>query len=224
MTLGYGTAALGRSLSARQRARLVDAAYDAGIRYFDTAPLYGAGAAEEALGRALRGKDDVTVATKVGIVPPGLVGVALRQPAAGGRFAPGDIRAQLERSLRRLRRDRVDVVLLHEVTGEAAPAALDTLELLRGEGKLGHAGIATDALQAEEILAARVPEVVQLAAGSGVDPRGARLVLHSALAGRVATTPARELLQAVAAEHPDAVILVGSRNVEHVHEAADALR
>jgi aryl-alcohol dehydrogenase-like predicted oxidoreductase len=217
MTLGYGTAALGRSLSRRERVRLVEAAYDAGIRWFDTAPLYGAGAAEEALGAALRGKDDVTVATKVGIVPPGLLGVALRRPAEGGRFA--DVRRQVDKSLRRLRREAVDVVLLHEVDAASAPAALDALA---ADDRVHLTGIATGAAQATSILESRVPDVVQLAAGSDVDPRGARLVLHSVLAGK--TGPPSELLRAAASAHPGAVILVGSRNAEHIREAADALR
>lgn len=223
MTLGYGTAALGRSLSARERLRLIEAAYDAGIRYFDTAPLYGAGAAEEALGRFLGMGREVTVATKVGIVPPGLVGVALRRPPTGGRFSPADIRTQLERSLRRLRLERVDTVLLHEVDAASALTALETLDVLRDEGKLQHAGIATGLTQSAAVLSARVPDVVQLPAGGDVDPRGARLVLHSALAGRVGTTPATTLLRAAADAYPDAIVLVGSRSEQHIREAAAAL-
>jgi len=223
MNIGYGTAALGRSLSRRDRVRLVETAYDAGVMYFDTAPLYGAGAAEDAVGRALRGRDDVTLATKVGIVPPGLLGVALRRPAAGGRFAPAQMRAQLEGSLRRLRRDAVDVLLLHAVDVAAANAALDVLDDLRREGKIVRAGIATDGAQTVAILAARVPGVVQLPAREAVDVAGATLVLHSALAGRVGATPARDLLRGVADAHPSAVVLVGSRREEHIREAASAL-
>jgi D-threo-aldose 1-dehydrogenase len=223
MSMGYGTAALGRSLSRRDRIHLVEAAYDAGVRYFDTAPLYCTGAAEEALGRALRGRDDVTLATKVGIVPPGLIGVALRRPAAAGRFAPAQIRAQLEGSLRRLRREAVEVLLLHEVDSGAANAALDVLDDLRREGKIARAGIATNGAQSLAILAARVPDVVQLPAREAIDTAGATLVLHSALAGRVGATPARDLLQGVADAHPSAVVLVGSRREEHIREAAAAL-
>lgn len=223
MSAGYGTAALGRSLSLRERIHLVETAYDAGIRYFDTAPLYGAGAAEVALGRALRGRDDVTLATKVGIVPPSLLGVALRRPATGGRFAPREIRAQLEGSLRRLGRDAVDILLLHEVDSGVATAALDLLDDLRREWKFRRAGIATSAAQTAEILAARVPDVVQLPARQVVDTAGAALVIHSALAGRVGTSPARYLLRAVADAHPGAVILVGSRSEAHIREAAAAL-
>lgn len=214
MTLGYGTAALGRSISKRKRVRLIETAYDAGMRWFDTAPLYGAGAAESALGVALRGKDDVIVVTKVGIVPTG----ALRRYAQGGRFAPADIGRQLDGSLRRLRRDSLDGVLLHEVEAAHAPGALDALE---GDDRVRLTGIATTWVQAESILGARVPDIVQLDAASVIDPRGARLVLHSVLAG-TSGVPA-ERLRAAAAAHPDAVILVGSRNVEHIREAAAAL-
>jgi D-threo-aldose 1-dehydrogenase len=219
--IGYGTAGLGRSLSAHERVRLLEVAADSGITYFDTAPLYGAGAAEEALGR-LRG--DVTIATKVGIVPPSLPRLALGRlvrrtaAAASGKFAPDDVRRQLEGSLRRLRRDCVDVLLLHEVEPDAAldPALLDQLEALRRDGKLRRAGIATGAAQAEAILAAgaaRFPEVVQVAADASIDPHGAALVVHSAVT----------LLQEAARAHPAAVILVGSRREEHIREAAAAL-
>lgn len=218
MTIGYGTAALGRSLSARGRLRLVEAAYDAGIRYFDTAPLYGAGAAEEALGR-LRG--DATVATKAGIVPPSLLGVALRRGATGGRFAPDDVRRQLEASLRRLRRDRVDALLLHEVRS-LDPALVETLAMLRDEGKIGRWGIATNKAATAAILGEHAPDVVQVAAANALDPRGAQLVLHSILAGRVGNAPARELLRDAARAHPDAILLVGSRSEEHIREAAAA--
>jgi aryl-alcohol dehydrogenase-like predicted oxidoreductase len=231
MTLGFGTAELGRSLSGRERVRLVEVAFDAGIRYFDTAPLYGAGAAETALGR-LRG--EAAIATKVGIVPPSLPRLALGRlagrpaSAAGGRFAPADVRDQLEGSLRRLRRDSVDVLLLHAVEPAAAldPSLLETLAELRREGTIRRAGIATGGRQSAAILASETagfPEVVQLAAADTLDAGEAQLVLHSVLAGRVGTVPAAHLLQAAAQAHPDAVILVGSRREEHIREAAEAL-
>jgi D-threo-aldose 1-dehydrogenase len=217
--IGLGTAALGRSLPARERLRLIEVAFDAGIRYFDTAPLYGAGAAEEALGR-FRG--DVEIATKVGIVPPGLVGLALRRPPVGGRFFPADVRAQFERSLRRLRRDRVDVLLLHEVEA-LTPELIETVESLRAEERIGCWGIATGGAAARALLPAHVPDVVQLAYAEAMNTNPADLVLHSVLVGRVGPTPAAELLQAAAQKHPGARILVGSRDEVHIREAAAAL-
>src|SRR5437016_2448623 len=69
--LGYGTAHFGLSLGETDRQRLLAAALDAGIAHFDTAPLYGDGTAEESLGRFLaKRRDEVSVTTKVGLLPP----------------------------------------------------------------------------------------------------------------------------------------------------------
>ena len=70
--LGFGTA--GISIAApREAHRLLETAWDCGIRYFDTAPLYAYGEAEKLLGQLLRGRQDqATICTKVGLYPPRL--------------------------------------------------------------------------------------------------------------------------------------------------------
>jgi aryl-alcohol dehydrogenase-like predicted oxidoreductase len=69
--LGFGTSGImGAALTTSGRLRLLDAAWDAGIRHFDTAPLYGFGEAESLLGRFLRGRrDSITITTKFGLLP-----------------------------------------------------------------------------------------------------------------------------------------------------------
>jgi len=68
--LGFGSANLFRLPSAAQRAQILHAAYDAGVRHFDVAPMYGLGLAEAEIGRfAHRRRDMVTIATKFGIAP-----------------------------------------------------------------------------------------------------------------------------------------------------------
>lgn len=68
--LGFGTADLFRIPSRRQRLHLLEAAYDAGIRHFDTAPMYGLGLAERELGHFARcRRDRIVIATKFGIAP-----------------------------------------------------------------------------------------------------------------------------------------------------------
>ena len=71
--LGFGTAPLGnmfRNIPEAEALATVDAAWEQGIRYFDTAPLYGAGLSEIRLGQALakRNRDDYVLSTKVGRV------------------------------------------------------------------------------------------------------------------------------------------------------------
>jgi aryl-alcohol dehydrogenase-like predicted oxidoreductase len=103
--------------------RVVQQALDAGCDFFDTAPPYGGGRSEKLLGRALAGvRPSVTICTKFGHSAEGL-------PPTN--FDVAALRPSLEASLRRLRTDYVDVLLLHN-----PPVALlnGTRAALRGDG------------------------------------------------------------------------------------------
>lgn len=81
--LGYGTAPLGnmfRAIPDQEAAATVEAAWQHGVRYYDTAPFYGAGLAEERLGEVLSAKprDEYVLSTKVGRV-------ILAEPEEGAR-------------------------------------------------------------------------------------------------------------------------------------------
>jgi len=122
--LAFGTASL-HHVGARDRDRLIGTAVDFGISHFDTSPYYGNGIGEIGLAALDR---RMTVATKVGLYPPGGAhGSRLRLYAnrALGRILPQVTRPQvdfsvararrsLDDSLRRLRRERVDLLFLHE--------------------------------------------------------------------------------------------------------------
>lgn len=149
--LGFGGAAVAglyQDVGEEEAAAAVDAAWAAGVRYFDTAPHYGLGLSERRLGEALRGRprDGFTLSTKVGrvLVPHDGGGDDLAHgfavPATHRRrwdFSADGVRRSLEDSLTRLGLDRVDLVLLHDpddheeqVFREAYPA----LEDLRSQG------------------------------------------------------------------------------------------
>ena len=126
--LGFGTAPLGnmyRALSDEEAAATLAAAWSSGVRYFDTAPLYGHGLSEIRLGRALGGKKDHVVSTKVGRVlepcAPGeeASGIFKNVPHLRVRFDysyDGVMRSH-EDSLARLKLDRIDVLFVHDVDG-----------------------------------------------------------------------------------------------------------
>jgi aryl-alcohol dehydrogenase-like predicted oxidoreductase len=93
--------------------RALHAAIDAGIDFFDTAPVYGRGHAEELLGKALKGRrDKVLVASKCGLVWNSPDGPVLRD------VSPASLIAEIDRSLSRLGTDRIDLWQVHWPTPE----------------------------------------------------------------------------------------------------------
>jgi len=135
--LTFGCGAVGGLMTkgaAADQDRAVAWARENGITHFDTAPLYGSGASETNLGRALgRHRDGIVVSTKVRLGPD----------RAGWAAA---IRTSIETSLQRLRQDHVDLFQLHNTLGlepsgdvvtaqEVLDDILPSFEALRAEGK-----------------------------------------------------------------------------------------
>ncbi|MFG2647083.1 aldo/keto reductase [Streptomyces sp. NPDC048436] len=121
-----------------QSVAVIRQAVDAGVTHLDTADAYGDGHNESLLGRALEGRtDDVVVATKVGIVVDDL---ATRTLSRDG--SPRHIRESVEASLRRLRRDTLDLYYLHRVD-PAVPLEESWAQLadLVREGKVRRIGL-----------------------------------------------------------------------------------
>lgn len=102
--VGLGCNNFGRRLDAAATERVVLAALDAGIDFFDTADIYGQGLSEEYLGRALKGRrNDAVIATKFGM--------QMDEDRSGAR--PEYVRRAAEDSLRRLGVDHIDLYQLH---------------------------------------------------------------------------------------------------------------
>lgn len=113
--------------------RLVEQALEAGVNLIDTADLYAAGRSEEIVGEILDGRDDVLVSTKA------------RFKMGDGPNDEGLTRHHLiracEASLRRLRRDHIDLFYLHEWDGlTPLDETLAALDLLETQGKIRYAG------------------------------------------------------------------------------------
>jgi aryl-alcohol dehydrogenase-like predicted oxidoreductase len=162
--LGFGCGSLMGATNLRDSLKLLESAYDAGIRHFDVAPMYGYGEAESCLGDFLQNhRGQVTVTTKYGIAPPKksaiiklgrrIAGPILKQlpslkhnlaKAANAStrnperpsFTAAQAKASLERSLIALRTGHIYLWLLHEAT--AADLQDDTLlSFLEAEVKRG---------------------------------------------------------------------------------------
>lgn len=112
---------------------LVHACLDRGINFIDTSPYYGS--AEERLGKALRGRrSDAYLCTKAG-----------RYGDHDFDYSPAGLRASLERSLRLLQTDHVDILLLHDIEfvdlGPILDESIPALQALKAQGKVRAIGV-----------------------------------------------------------------------------------
>jgi D-threo-aldose 1-dehydrogenase len=157
-TLGFGAAPIAglyRAVDQKTARATIDAAWEGGIRYFDTAPHYGLGLSERRLGEALRDRprDDVIVSSKVGrLLVPRTPPLARDDDMFD---VPGDLTRRrdysrdgvlrsLEATLRRTGLDRVDVLYIHdpdEHWREAAEEAVPALVELREADVVGAIGV-----------------------------------------------------------------------------------
>jgi len=159
--LGFGCAALLGRTGKRDSLRALEAAWEEGIRFFDTARSYGYGESEALLGAFLKGRrDQAIVATKFGILPApqsswkrvaksaarSLVSLlpsarSIVRKAVGTQLSPNHftlavLQKSLEESLRQLGTDHVDILFLHS----APSSVLEQQELLGAMGRLVEQG------------------------------------------------------------------------------------
>lgn len=180
--LGFGTAPLGnmfRQIPEQEAADTIAAAWQHGIRYFDTAPFYGAGLSEIRLGELLAPypRSDYVLSTKVGR----LVLDSVEDPVArdmgekGGLFEFGRRNAivndysadatlrSIEDSLKRLRTDRLEIVWVHDIAQDfygdawlaqfeaARTGAFRVLTRLRAEGVIRAWGLGVNRVEPCEL-------------------------------------------------------------------------
>ena len=170
--LGLGGAPLGnlfRAVDDETAADTLAAAWDAGVRYFDTAPHYGAGLSEHRIGRALRSRprDEFVLSSKVGrllspdrAAPRDAFGYVQTLPFSS-RFdysADATLRS-IDDSLQRLGLSHIDIVYIHDIDRhthgadqprrfrEAMQGAWPALERLRREGTIGAVGLGVNEAQ-----------------------------------------------------------------------------
>jgi D-threo-aldose 1-dehydrogenase len=169
----FGTAPIGNifaPVAESESQAMFEAAWDAGVRYFDTAPMYGHGLSELRTGHALRWKqrDDYVLSSKVGrlLTPARRRDITFAPWVDAGAFTPrfdysydGAMRS-FEDSLQRLGLEHIDICFLHDVDrfthGDNQPAVFEqamagawrALEKLRREGVVKAVGVGVNEWQA----------------------------------------------------------------------------
>lgn len=135
--IGFGCMSL--KSSAAENEKVLQKAFDAGITFFDTADLYDKGANEELVGRTFRQKRaDIILATKVGN--------QWKEDGSGWDWNPRKeyILTAVEKSLRRLQTDYIDLYQLHGgTTDDPIDETIEAFEQLKQEGKIRYYGISS---------------------------------------------------------------------------------
>lgn len=173
--IGFGSAPLGnmfKNVSDEEAGETLKSAWDNGIRYFDTAPQYGAGLSEMRLGEFLSQykRDDYVLSSKVGRYisdetesKTGLFSDARQNKVITDYTKDGTLRS-IEQSLERLKTDRLDIVFVHDISpdyynddwitkfDEARNGAFKVLSDLKEEGVIKHWGIGVNSIEPLELL------------------------------------------------------------------------
>ncbi len=140
--VGLGCASLAREgVSDHQAIATIETAWEHGIRYFDTAPMYGSGRSEYLVGTALAGqrRDDYVISSKVGrlVDDPDENGVGPNWTSWHFDFTADGIKRSIEASMKRLRTDRIDLLFIHDPDRDwetAINEAWPTLDDFRRQG------------------------------------------------------------------------------------------
>ncbi|SDE01312.1 aldo/keto reductase [Nocardioides lianchengensis] len=137
--IGLGTWQLGADwgeVTEADATAVLEASVEAGVTFFDTADVYGDGRSEQVIGRFIAGRDDITVATKMG----------RRMDQVPANYVMDNFRAWTDRSRRNLGVDTLDLVQLHcppsaTIDDDATYDALDTLV---AEGAIASYGVSVE--------------------------------------------------------------------------------
>lgn len=235
--LGLGTVKLGRDQGVkypqsfripddRAAADLLALAHELGINLIDTAPAYGN--SEERLGTLLRGqREQWVICSKVG------------EEFSDGRshfdFSAGHTRSSIERSLRRLGTDRLDIVLIHSDGNDLQildSAIIDTLEQCRREGLVRAYGMSTKtvaggleaARRTDGVMVTYHPEYTDEAAVLDYcAAHGKGVLIKKAFASGHLSDPAQSLRFVL--RHPAvSSVIIGTINPQHLRQNVQAAR
>ena len=250
----------GHSASGADWRRLIDRALDLGVTAFDTADIYGQGDSERQIGRALAGRRDAGfVITKIGkgfsplmgalrpfkpVLKPVLrlagsgAGAAVRGRREGvmrSDFTAAHLAAALDASLRRLRFDHVDVLLLHGPPAALYrdPAVAETMAGFVRAGKAARVGASCETLDdlkaalglpglgALQLSLALLDAAEAAGLGAALTEAGRLVLVREVVLAQPRLTPAQAV--AAAARRPGvASVVVGTSRIDHLEELVAA--
>lgn len=239
---GFGGAPLGNlfaEVSDELAAATIRAAWESGVRYFDTAPFYGTGLSERRLGQVLRAfpRDEFVLSTKAGrlliaddTVPARQHGYVNGLPfRVEYDYSADGVHRSIEASLARLGLDRIDVVYIHDVAEDthgadwerqyriAIDGAARALSDLRAQGVIGSWGLGVNRVQpCERALADSDPDIFLLA--------GRYTLLDTSALDNLIPACARRGTRLVIGGPYNSGLLAGGATFEYAAAPADMVR
>jgi aryl-alcohol dehydrogenase-like predicted oxidoreductase len=131
----------GTEFSHENADRVLNTAVDRGVNFIDTADVYGMGESEKAVGRLLKNRpEEIIVATKCG---------RQLQPHVSEAYTPEAIRGFVEKSLKRMELESLDLIQLHCPPTEVyyRPEIFDVFNELKKEGRIRHMGVSVEKVE-----------------------------------------------------------------------------
>ena len=238
----FGTAKIHKILSGKERRKILNSTVEYGFSHFDTSPLYGYGIAEKELGLITKLHPNITITTKYGLYGPG----RMQKPKweiycrkLGGKVFPlltrvkknFDIRLayqSLHSSLRRIKRDYVDLFMIHEPLDEINNLyeTLDFLTTLKSRGLIRKFGVSGTWQSIEQIFTKepKILEVIQIQDGIDIPLEnllnftgGSRLITYGY--GELTKSSQLTYLDAIRhglARNKSGPIIVSTNNIDRV--------
>jgi aryl-alcohol dehydrogenase-like predicted oxidoreductase len=242
--IGLGLANM-HLLSAADRKRLLQRAFELGITHFDTARLYSDGMSEVSLGNALRGiRDKITITTKFGLLPTpfiGSFGIAAK-PFRKARsilnklgvsrypkrsYTHETLQKSLHASLRALRTDYIDIYCLHEpqLDSSVDEDLFEELERSKKNGYIRFIGVSGAHIDSIVAAFGASLDVIQSAEASWSESRFVPDITHSLFSDviRVGGAPVREdslrqLLEQALSRRRKGSVIVQTRHAAHLEQ------
>lgn len=245
----FGTGSLHHVSTRKAQSGLLSTAIDGGFTHFDTAPYYGFGLAESVLGEVLAANRHITVTTKVGLYPPSGAtsshAMVLFRKALGRIWKPlsrgvvdwhvEKARRSLENSLRRLRRDRIDLLLMHEPVTELIDCD-EWQRFLQDETRAGRVrafGVAGIRYNVEPLVRSGCPLAGIVQTEDDLTARTADFLLEAGRPlqltfGYVSSAPpgahAVEILSRALQRNATGAVVVSTRSAERIGQYAEICR
>ena len=243
----FGTGSLLNILSKKKRLSLLNKAIELGFSHFDTSPYYGFGIAESNIGEVLKNNNDVTITSKVCLYPPKKFNhnfIEMFTRKALGKIIPNltkpviDFKVKtanksVEQSLKNLKRDCIDILLIHEPIIDLINLEewKNWLNKLVKDGKIRYHGLSSlNALRIKKSLEVKSGFFNILQTLDSIDKKEADFLVKnnhpvqithgymSSAKKRQPNIKYRDIFRKIIDRNPNGAIIISTRKIKHLNE------